>query len=157
MWIKRKKDIQKQKVYKAECLFIERLKDTHFIVFSGMFQNRTLGEIEVYCSDLIKSKWFQKRWPQIKEVKVISSEKQGASGILRGKIAKMRLPENMRNKFIVLHEFSHSCDNSREAWHGAPFCRIFLELIRHEFGDQIFDIMKECFEKEDVEFTRNSK
>jgi len=152
MWIKRKKDIHKKKVYKAESLFIERLKDSHSIIFSDMFQDRTLNEIEVYCSDIIKSKWFQKRWPQVKKVKVINSKKQGASGVLRGKIAKIRLPENMRNKFILLHELSHSCDNSTAAWHGTLFCRIFLELIRHEFGGLIFDIMKGCFENEGLKF-----
>ena len=148
MWKKRKKDLQKQKVYRAESLFIERLKDFHSIAFSGMFQNRTLSEIEIYCSDLIKSKWFQKRWPQVKDVAIINSKKQAASGVLRENTAKIRLSDNMRNKFIVLHELSHSCDNSKAAWHGTPFCRIFLELIRHKFGDSIFDIMKECFEEE---------
>jgi len=148
MWIKRKKDIQKQKVYKAESLFVERLRDSYSIIFGDIFKNRTLDEIEVYCLNLIESEWFQKRWPQIKKVKIISSKRHGASGVLSGETAKIRLSEIMRNKFIILHELSHSCDNSKAAWHGTPFCRIFLELIRHEFGDLIFDIMKKCFEEE---------
>ena len=152
MWIKRKKDTQKQKVYKAESLFFDRLKDSYSMVFDDMFQDRTLKEIELYCLELIESNWFQKKWPQIKEVKILISKNYGASGVLVGKVAKIKLSKDMKNKFILLHELSHSCDNSKSGWHGSPFCNIFILLIKHKFGDLISDIMKECFEKENVEF-----
>ena len=147
MWIRRKRDSQKQTVYDAEGICKIRVREQFPDVYSIM----SLEEIEAYCQKLINSVWFQRRWPQVKGTKLgDGGRRKSASGGLSGRDARMKFPKHTRYKVMILHELSHACDLSHSGWHGRPFCRIFLELLRHELGDEVWKTMKECFKEKRV-------
>jgi len=149
MWIKRKRDSQRQKVYDSESIFEVRSKEESFRQLS--WSKMTLEEIKDYCQKLIGSAWFKKKWPQVKDVYIGDGRsRRSACASLQGNTANIKLPKNTRAKLVVLHELSHACDISNAAWHGRPFCRIYLELIKHEIGDEAWSLMKECFKEKNV-------
>ena len=151
MWYRRDRDSQKQKVYDAEDLCRNRLRKEFSDEYRLLYESISLDEIEKYCKKIIDSAWFQKRWPQIKGIHISDGRsRRSASGGRVGKNARMKFPIHARYKEIVLHELAHACDMSHAGWHGRPFCRIFLELLRHEFGDEVWKIMKECFKEKKV-------
>jgi len=151
MWFARKRDSQRQKVYDSEVIFNTKTKENFLEIYEKAIKKMTLDEIEEYCLKLIDLKWFQKRWPQVKGVNLGDGRsRRSACAVLNGKEAKMTFPVYTRYKIMVLHELSHACDMSNAGWHGRPFCRIYLELIRHELGDAAWRVMKECFKQKKV-------
>lgn len=138
------RDSQKSKLYRAERSLSQFTEH----------EEMTLVEIEAYLNKLVRSAWFQRRWPNIQEARLFGDGRgrRSACGWKHGGTAYMTLPRWARNKPVVLHELAHS--TSRHHGHGWAFAADYLTLITHELGEQAGKELRAAYKKNRVRYKK---
>lgn len=127
----RPRDAQRSKVYAAERrAFPDFERDM-----------LTKEECKNFVDRLMESPWVVNRWGR-RKVWVEFRESRRASGSPLGWI---RLPSWARNPWVILHEIAHVVAPAADEGHGAEYCSVYLDLIRHRMGGADGDRLKREF------------
>ena len=109
-----------------------------------------LSACQAYVDQLVKSAWFQRRWPIVEHIRV--KDGRGArSAYSEYWSSSISLPLWARNQAVILHEVAHQCTDSKTrcvAPHGREFAQTLIALVEHKLG-------KEEAAKLKAEFTKN--
>jgi putative metallohydrolase (TIGR04338 family) len=160
--LRRDRDGQKQKVYESEWAI-----DSGRIFWSA-------DEVSAYVNKLYNSAWYQRRWKNLgKGVTIKWRNKTGTSRAfsykreIRFASALFRRSDGKYKRgvshLLVLHELAHIAvfsDPDHEWYHASHdrnFCRVLLELVRHEMGDESWRALKAQYRKRKVKHTRYTK
>lgn len=146
--MKRQRDIQRSAVYAAEDMAFDKNKDAEF---------ETLAE----CNDFAKRIICSEYWLKNKGLKRFSlSDGRGRrsacfKGIEHGyRRNTICLPKWSRSRWVIIHEFAHfltmRTDGKYKAWHGATFCRHYVELILEMIGQEECNKLETCFREKSV-------
>jgi putative metallohydrolase (TIGR04338 family) len=139
------RDYQRGRVYAADqCLY------EHGREFSS------LGEVQTYVDDIRSGRWFRKRWPTSRSIKVQTGRSNRKSAEAIGDVdGLILLPPDFWIEFYVLHEMSHLCTamefGDLVPGHGAEFCSIYLELVRRQMGNFCWRLLRDNFLLRDVD------
>lgn len=133
----RARDTQRQKVYNAQSVLIE--KDLTSVIGARILHsapkvkstgNVTITACQAYVDNIAGRAWFQRRWGTRRFTmlhKVHGQANYGGDG-------RITLPPWARNEVIILHEMAHSLIPADAAWHGPEFASILLFLVERVLG-----------------------
>jgi putative metallohydrolase (TIGR04338 family) len=118
-----------------------------------------LSACQAYVDHLVKSAWFQRRWPTVKHITV--KDGRGArSAFSTWYNSSISLPLWARNEAVILHEVAHQCTDSQSrcvAPHGREFAQTFIALIEHKLGKAEAAKLKAEFTKNRVPWRKARK
>lgn len=159
--IKRIRDSQRSKLYKAE-------RNVWWFHGAGA-EEKSLGEIKDLVKEILTSRWYGNYWQNLPECDVEASRnKRGPIehihvldgrgrrrarggrplGALRGSIA---LPRWARNRWIMLHEIAHVFQ-TEEPSHGRQFARIYLDLVKRWISPGASKLLRDSYRTHKVKY-----
>lgn len=128
----RPRDYQRSRLYSAE-----RAADT--VVAGTRFDS--LESARRYTMEIVRSSWWQARWPEVRIVNVLPGKGNRASG------DRLAMPQRNGEFFgivwlrgwslvasVLMHELAHVVTPRRYSAHGPEFAGNLLLFIRREFG-----------------------
>jgi putative metallohydrolase (TIGR04338 family) len=143
----RPRDSQKSKVYAAEL----RRGD----------EFASVAEMQAYVDRLHASAWFKRRWPRLRGFVVHSGAGNRRATCSWGLCPTLKMPKWARVESVLLHEVAHACTFERYAKtvaaHGPEFVATYLELLRHQMGDEVWREQKAKFVERKVRHRLPSK
>lgn len=136
------RDSQKSRLYVAERLALMSSPNN--------IRHETVPEIRKFLAKVVKTKWYQKRFP--KKDLVIKDGRRTRSALCTSYVWCMDLnfPRWSRSTYIILHEFAHGLVSNGKAAHGPEFCGVFLELVRKFMSKEDALRLEETFKEKKV-------
>jgi putative metallohydrolase (TIGR04338 family) len=132
------RDVGRKKLYDAE--------DASQLIQWGREFN-SLEECQRYVNNILRSKWFKKRYPKIKKIDVRPYRGEGAQS--SGRI--ISLSQSAMNSPYLLHEIAHHAATI-PVGHGWEFAEALLCLVRRFLGKQAFRALRTNFRESGVKY-----
>ena len=140
-------DFQRQRLYDAQHAvknaMMEQAKKKGKKVFFD-----TAMQIQLFVNKLVASKWFKRRWPEVKHIQVRIPRREGKDVKAKGhrSLYYIIMPKHAYNLRIVCHEIAHTVNRlGYGSGHGRYYARCYLELVRHLMGYEAFLILRDSF------------
>ena len=110
--------------------------------------NITIEACQAYVDHLIRSAWFQRRWPEVARRGVTCRHKVygNATWSPSGYIS---LPPWARDEATILHEVAHAV-TPREVAHGPEYAAAMLALVGHRMGPEAAKALREQYREHRV-------
>jgi putative metallohydrolase (TIGR04338 family) len=153
--VRRRRDSKRSAAYAAEREVRARL--------GGGQPLSELADLSDYAGRLVGSAWWARRWPDVARVDVTDGRGR-RSGTTRQLVAgrgEIAMPRFARNELYLLHELAHVAAqaDSRvlpvDPSHSRGWAAIFLELVRHQMGDDHWSALKDEFSSRNVRHTHH--
>jgi len=140
------RDSQREKIYLAEATAKYRMKKELGLNLKPF---TSIDQVREYTKKLINSAWFKRRWG--KRVVYI---KQARGLYSYAKLNTICLTSNQVGDILVLlHELAHAVRiNCLLAPHGRHFARSFLELVKHELGQEAGKLLRASYKEYKVKY-----
>lgn len=142
--LKRTRDSQRSKLYKAEQVLFDR------------FELNNIDDVKKYVKTVTDSKYFQKHFGVF--VFTVKDGRGTSDAYSAGR--KLNFPLWSRKKAIVLHEICHSIIDKKYlsvAPHGPQFCKTYLLLVKHFLGKECYEELKQSIKLNKVKFSVRKK
>jgi putative metallohydrolase (TIGR04338 family) len=119
----------------------------------------SVPEIQAYIDKLMASAWFRRRWPHTRfKVQVKDGRARYRTAAANRGQRWIKLPRWSRKRWLILHELAHICTpHETGGKHGRYWARTYLELVRHEMGEDAHKLLKLCFQRHKVKFNPRRK
>lgn len=145
--MKRERDNQRSKLYKAE-----------HVLWDDSKKFQTIGECEEYIKTVLRSRWFKNRYPH--KEKLVLGDGRGmrratAGSWLETNTVDISLPRWSRMEAVILHELSHNVSPMFKAAHGPEFASNFLSLVLRFMGRNAWVQLRESYKKHRVKWRIN--
>lgn len=153
--MKRQRDAQVSKVYKSERRAFEK--------FCGFKDGEleTMQQCQDFANKIVESVYWKSQ-KGLKRFKLTDGRGRGnacfkgkSDGHIRNMIC---LPKWARSRWVIIHEFAHfltdTTHGSTTAWHGAIFCRHYVELTLELLGQEVCNRLETEFAVEGVRILR---
>jgi len=153
--MKRPRDFQRSKLYRAEWAVVGEYKRLHHNA-----DTMKLDEIKVFVNKILDSSWCKKNYEKAYNFGDVHIKDGRGTSIARGGVYWLNLPKWSRLKLIVLHELAH-CIQGRvygfrtNPWHGREFTSIFLALLKR-WGKEHYEQMRISFYLHGVKYRKTN-
>lgn len=145
---KAKRDMQKIRLYRAENELLRRVGKK----FESPEEART------YLDEVLSQNWFKRLTPKTSiRIKMTKSNSLTSSSCNWNNT--IRLSPRHMYEMILLHELAHQVVDSQPehislkyAAHGELFAYTYLELVRHQLGDEVRDELAKAFDEGNVKW-----
>lgn len=128
------RDSGRQKQYRAEWESIDKSR--------GIPSEK---EAQRYVDRLIQTKWWQRRWPEVRRI-MVSYNPRLHGGIAYGGLSYIELGGYGRREMVLLHEVAHIVTPIRGCKpHGPAFARNLLALVRMKLGEDAESQLREGY------------
>lgn len=141
--MRRIRDYQRAKVYRAERMAWERVPGSKF---------NHLDHVQAWIDEIVNSRWFRGQFPsRISRLGVTVKDGRGRrKACANGRTIK--LPRWARSDWVTLHELAHVISDHQRgparAAHGREFCKVYKTLVARWMGTEAFraltDAYREC-------------
>lgn len=141
------KDMQRGKLYKAEDAAFEgcSFADDHMT---------KLQDIQDWVDQITSSNWWRREVGR--HCTIVVTHGGGRKFAEACSITReIRLPTKMRRAYVVLHELSHIAANilnKDECQHDRRFTAMYLKMVRHWFGREYADKLRDEFKNHGVRY-----
>ena len=146
----RGRDVQRSKLYAAE----KAVRDT---IPERKFDPSNLDAVQAYVDKLQRSAWFKRRWQHRPRIVVGHARGNACASAWGSRL--ILLPRDKQwawCEIVILHEVAHCLTNWHPdgGAHGRDFARTFLELVRHQCGDEAWRMLRDSFRDHKVKWHR---
>jgi putative metallohydrolase (TIGR04338 family) len=137
-------DFQRQKVYTAESRWRWHTVETVFPRF------KSCDEVAAWLRKLMRQAWFQDRWPTVRLSRVYEARKGAYTSTAARHTGAIKLATY--DAYTALHELGHLTVPITMPGHGILFAKNMLILVKHVFGAEAAEGLRENFDRYKVTY-----
>lgn len=160
MKMKRPRDSQRAKVYRAEQEAFGSLPLDHKARRTYRDMDELRARIDAIWQSSTVGKMITHKSSQARPRAVKDGRGMRAGRATAGSY-ELTFTVDARKEWIVMHEMAHTVhqnaisgyETAQQAWHGHEFCAIYLKLVRRFIGKDAHDALRACFKKYRVRYT----
>lgn len=149
---RRKRDPQLHRPYDSQR---SRLYKAEGVISTQGQRFTTVEEMQAYVDKLTASAWWKRRFFRRRIHVRPGLGHRRATGSSFGVV---QMPVWARCEAVLLHEVAHvvtlDAQGMSAPYHGREFARVFLDLVRHQLGEESWRVLRDSFKVNRVKHTK---